>query len=503
MGYFRNLNRSLKVRFVVFLVLILTIAIGASSYLHLSIQYEQLMDMTKEQLNDIAVTIERSIKTSMEEGRSDDVKRIIESKGELPDLNKIRIFSRRGVVLVSSKPEERGEIIDERDMQVLHQKKFATVYDMKALQQPVFSIIKPILNQPTCYPCHGSNPSQMNGVLQVDVSMEKVHKRIATVRKIMITSALITISVLILSMIFLLSYLVNRPVSDLIRTMRVAKEGDLTVRVKPYDTLEFEELGQNFNAMIARLEQAQLDLKGLHEQQMERVDRLATLGELAAGIAHEIKNPIAGIGGAIQVLMQDYPEEDPRREVFEEIVKQIDRIDRDVKDLLSYARTDKPSLEETNIHLILQEAIFLIRDPAAQHNVELETNFYKRLPKVEVDEKQIQQVLVNLGLNAIQAMSKGGALHFTTGIYKNDDGNDYVSIQVQDNGKGIPTEKMAKIFTPFYTTRHTGTGLGLSISQKIIHQHNGKIEVTSEFGKGTCFTVLLPLKRERSSVTAE
>ncbi len=495
MGLLQHANLSLKFRFVCFVVLLLTLTIGVFSYYLLKIQRNQLMDVTREKLRDVADTIEKSIQTSMEVGRSQDVKRIIETVGSLPDLKQVRIFSKRGVILISNDPEEVGATIDKEEMELFRQQKFSTVYDIKLLEQPVFRIVRPIMNEPRCYRCHGANPNQINGVLEVDVSMQKVHERMASVRRFMTTSTLVTLAVLMVSLLFLVSHLVNRPIQSLITTMRKAERGDITARVIPDDTLEFGELGRNFNSMITKLQKAQHDLEEMHDQQMERVDRFATIGELAAGIAHEIKNPIAGIGGAIQILMEDFPRNDHRREIFEEILKQIDRIDQDIKDLLSYARTAKPTLEEHDINKVIQQALFLIRDRAAQQRVEVLTELSEKLPSIEIDEKQIQQVLVNLGLNAIQAMPNGGVLKITSAVDDSSQDPEFAAIRVEDTGRGISPKNISKIFTPFFTTRHTGTGLGLPISQKIINHHHGTIEVKSQPGDGTCFTLRLPLTR--------
>jgi len=492
-----NMFRSLEARFIIFLVLILTLAIGTSSYVYLQMQYSQLMEVSRERLNDISAIIEKSIRSSMKEGRSKDVRSIVEAVGTLNDLERVRIFSKDGVILVSSLPSEQGNKVDAHDLKNFHEQNFSTTFDMKNISQPIFYVLKPIMNEPVCYNCHGNLPNQVNGVLEVEVSMKGIHERISTGRKFMIMSAFITLMVLILAILFLLARLVNRPIQDLIKTMRKAEKGDLTARVVPDDTLELEELGRNFNAMISRLEKAQQDLKDLHEQQMERVDRFATIGELAAGIAHEIKNPIAGIGGAIQIMMQDLPKDDHRREIFEEILKQIDRIDRDVKDLLSYARTTEPEFADRDINRVIHQSIFLIQDRAAQQNVEVVTHCDERIPRINIDEKQIQQVLVNLGLNAVQAMPQGGILMFSS-RKKVSDHHEFVEIQVKDTGKGIPSEHMSKIFVPFFTTHHTGTGLGLPISRKIIEQHQGRIEVKTTPDKGTCFTILLPLNRDGS-----
>lgn len=495
--------RGLKPRFIIFLVLILTVAIGVSSYVHLRIQYSQLMDISREKLRDIADTIDKSIRTFMAEGKSENVKKVVEAVGNIHEIEKIRILSKWGIILVSNVPEEVGKMVDAHDLELFHKQKFSTVYDIKNLQQPIFSIIKPIQNEPICFRCHGTDPNEINGVLDVEVSMQKINQRVATVRKSLMTSALATLLVLIFSILFLLSRLVNRPIQSLIRTMRTAEGGDLTARVEPDDTLEFEELGRNFNSMISRLEKAQKDLKSFHEQQMERVDRFATLGELAAGIAHEIKNPIAGIGGAIQILIQDFPADDHRREIFEEILKQIDRIDRDIKDLLSYAKTAKPELTEQDVKKVIQQSIFLVRDRAAQQGVKIITEYGADVPMVELDGKQIQQVLVNLALNAIQAMPDGGILRISSRVNHPSNQKEFLEIQIEDTGGGISQENMSKVFTPFYTTRHTGTGLGLPISQKIVYHHQGKIEVKSEPGKGTCFTIVLPLTPTRSRIKAQ
>jgi len=415
-------------------------------------------------------------------------------------MEKVRIFSREGIVLVSSVPGERGHKVDAHDLDAFHRQRFSTVYNTRNLERPIFYIIKPIMNEPVCYPCHGNNPNQINGVLDVEVSMAKVHQRVSRLRQFMITSAVATLAAIVLAILFLMSRLVSSPIQKLVTTIRKAERGDLSARVEPDNTLEFGELGQNFNSMIAKLEKAQEDLKDLHEEQMERVDRFATIGELAAGIAHEIRNPIAGIGGAIQVLTDELAPNDHRREIFAEILNQIDRIDQDVKDLLSYARTAKPTLAESDINKVVQQVLFLVRDRAAQQEVHVEVNLDESLPEIEIDDKQIQQVLVNLALNGIQAMPEGGSLTLATGLRNSPDGSQFVEIEVQDSGKGIPPKIMRKIFTPFFTTRHTGTGLGLPISQKIVHQHEGRIEVKSEPGQGTSFKILLPLSRKSATV---
>jgi len=486
--------RSLQARFNIFLVIILTIAIGVSSYLQLRVHYNQLLDMSREKLSDLAEVIEKSIRDPLRVGRVDEVNKIISQVGTLPDLERVLIFSQNGTIVMSSRPADVGAKIDERELEIFHHQQFTTVFNQKQLEQPIFYVLRPLLNTPDCFRCHGNNPNQLNGVLAVEVSMAKIHERLAKSRRLMAISAGVTLLLLVCSIIFLLSHLVKRPIDRLISTMRQARGGDLKARVVPDDTLEFSELGRKFNEMIDKLETAQVDLKKYHEQQMERAERLASLGELAAGIAHEIKNPIAGISGAMQVLMQDFEENDGRREIMEEILKQIERIDRDVKDLLSYAKTAEPELAPKDVGELINEAIFLIREPAMQQQVRIITAVAEDLPMVLLDEKLIQQVLVNLELNAVQAMPNGGTLTITARRRREPGEADSLAIEVRDTGCGIEPDKIDKIFTPFFTTRHTGTGLGLSISQNMVRAHEGRLEVTSEPGHGSCFVILLPLR---------
>ncbi len=499
-GNYPGMTSSLKLRILIPLVLILSTAIGGSSYVLLRMQYNQFREVTEEKLNDIAVTIHKSIKSFMIAGKLAEVRSIITAVGTLKDLETVRIFSTDGKIVMSSHSEEVGEEIDPDDLKLFHKQNFKTVLNEASLHQPVFYIIKPIVNEPACFRCHGGTPSQINGILQVNVSLKSVLARLAAAKKLMIFTALFTVFVLTWSIFALLTVLVNRPVGALLATIRRARDGDLEARVQAGSTREFSELGENFNTMLESLGKAREDLRLFHAEQLERADRMATIGEMAAGIAHEIKNPLAGIGGAIQVLMQSCDESDERREIFDEILVQIDRIDGDIKDLLSYARTGEPELGWHNINQLVNQSLALTRDHAAQQGVEILTNLDDDIPTMEFDDKQIQQVFVNLGLNAIQAMPDGGALTIETKFIQKEE-RQWGEIKIKDTGVGINASLVDKIFTPFFTTRTTGTGLGLSISHKIIKQHHGELFFVSQENRGTCFTIVLPLHQEQRTLS--
>ncbi len=233
------------------------------------------------------------------------------------------------------------------------------------------------------------------------------------------------------------------------------------------------------------------------EARMRRVDKLASLGQLASGLAHEIKNPLAGIGSAIQVLTSKLHIEDHQQEIVQEILKQINRLDGTIKNLLNFAKPGLPRLVPADLKEIIEAVIFLVSQQINKQNIQTRLDFQNDLPKIRIDAQQIQQALLNVVLNAVEAMPSGGKLtiaaeiKFMPGSAKKE--RPYVSLLVSDTGIGITKEVKTQIFNPFFTTKRSGTGLGLSITHWIIEQHQGRINVQSEAGKGTSFAIDLPL----------
>jgi PAS domain S-box-containing protein len=226
---------------------------------------------------------------------------------------------------------------------------------------------------------------------------------------------------------------------------------------------------------------------------MHRMDKLAALGQLASGIAHEIKNPLAGIGSAIQVLSTHMDTDVSRDEIVNEILAQIGRLDETIRNLLNFAKPGEPRLVLVHPRDVLQPITFLISQQVKDQHIDVTIDIDEDIPKIMVDPQQVQQALLNVMLNAVEAMSDGGKLSVsmngreTSGPSKKP--KRYVTITICDTGPGIPEEILAQIFNPFYTTKTSGTGLGLSITQRIIEQHNGRIDVKTEIGKGTSFTI--------------
>lgn len=229
------------------------------------------------------------------------------------------------------------------------------------------------------------------------------------------------------------------------------------------------------------------------EEQMRRADRLAALGSLAAGVAHEIRNPLGSVKGLAQLLKEDLKEGDPKRGYTDVIVKEIDRLNKVVEELLSFARPEESHVEPKAINEIIDDALQLAKHDASQSMIEIIRNYDKNLPYVSADSKKLQQAFLNIIFNAFHAMKeKGGQLNITTRLYEDPK---FVEIIFQDTGPGIAPGHINRLFDPFFTTREDGTGLGLTITHQIIDSHGGRISVRSSPGKGASFSVYLPGER--------
>ena len=218
---------------------------------------------------------------------------------------------------------------------------------------------------------------------------------------------------------------------------------------------------------------------------------MATLGELAEAVAHEFRNPLAGVSAAVKIIRDGLEKDDPRINIFDEIHFQTDRIENIVSNLLQFARKTTPPFSLYTIHEIIEKTLHLFSFQFEGQRIDVEKEFQDNLPQIYADPDQIQHVLMSIVLNAIQSMSKGGKLQFKT-FFRPEDG--MVHLTIADTWKGISEETLPKIFKPFYSTKAKGAGLGLAIVEKIIQEHNGKVSIFSKVEAGTTVEISLPTK---------
>jgi len=283
--------------------------------------------------------------------------------------------------------------------------------------------------------------------------------------------------------------LVERPLEELMDTMQRVRRDDLTARVEfAKRTDDIGKLGQQFNEMVEQLERNRAEIEDLHRREMSRAEHLATLGELAAGLAHEIRNPLAGIAGVVDVMGKKLPADSASRAVLADVQNEIVHIQNILNDLLSYARPRPPTFHPANLNTTIEQAVHLARQQVRTRPVRVLFTPNASLPSVVHDPALIQQVVLNLLLNGIQAIPREGTVEVN--LTQEDS---QALICVKDNGRGIPPEALPKIFKPFFTTRKEGTGLGLSLANGIVQSHGGTIEARSTPGQGTQFRIHLPI----------
>jgi signal transduction histidine kinase len=280
----------------------------------------------------------------------------------------------------------------------------------------------------------------------------------------------------------------TRPVKVLVDSTRTLKGGDLDHRV-PRLKDEFGELAESFNEMAGSLKEQM--------QKMRRTEQMVVVGELAAGLAHEIKNPMAGIKVAMSVLSEESYISPEDKSVLQKVVAEITQLEGLMKSFLNFAKPQKPRLEPINVNQMLNTTLtFHMKHRAAgasgSGKIEIVKEFGE-LPRTQADPTQLQQVFLNLFLNALHAMPHGGELGVRTCL--EEDGKS-IRIEVSDSGSGIREDLIDKIFQPFFTTKQKGTGLGLAISRQMIEQHDGTIAAANRPGGGVLFTIRLPVKAE-------
>lgn len=481
--------RSLTTRVIVTTISLLVAGIFIYTTFNVRRQQDMLIETARESTELLLHTVESSIYNTMHLGNVQDVGSILSMVGQHNQLVGVRIFHPHGVILRSSIPNEVGRSVSENDFKIYQSPKNYSIFTVP-LHGEVLAMVKPIYNEASCHPCHGSK-ARVIGVLNVNYSLNRTKMQMLEASRIFVLSSIAITVFLALTISFLLVRFVKKPLDNMVDTMLKVEQGDFAVRIAYSGTDEIGRLIGSFNSMVDRLDVAQQEVKQLHFHQLERADRLASIGEMAAGIAHEIKNPLAGISAAVTIIKDDMPMDDPRGAILGEVIDQVKRLDKTVNDLLFFGKPSLPELSCVDINSILTTTLKFASQHRGIGHVERRIDLQPGLPPVYADDKQMQQVFLNIILNAYQAMPSGGVLGITSSLTVRDD-IEYVRVDVSDTGTGIPPQILEKIFSPFYTTKAQGTGLGLPICSKLVKLHNGDIRVTSDILTGTVFTVELP-----------
>jgi hypothetical protein len=358
-----------------------------------------------------------------------------------------------------------------------------------------YAVLQPIANTEACARCHGRD-AVVNGWLDLRFTRAPVLAAQAQLARTLALSAGAALVILLGIALWLLGREGVRPLQRLVDAMRRAEAGDLTVRADEGRPDELGIAARGFDATLAALRRSQSELEAFYRERMVRADRFAAVGEIATGLAHEIKNPLAGLSGALELLAEDLQRDPHHSEVVGEMQHQVQRLTQTMESLLSYARPAKAKLRATDVNGSIEKVLFLVSQQCRGGCVNLAPQLAEGLPPVLADPFQLEQVFLNICLNACQAMAGGGMLTVRT---RKGDGT--AVVEIEDTGPGIPPDVRAQIFKPFFTTKRQGNGLGLAISARIIAEHGGHIGYRCPPEGGTTFTVTL--QQARSGRAAE
>jgi two-component system NtrC family sensor kinase len=522
----RSINLSLKL--TICLIGGMAIIFSALGYQNVKLHRQQLEDMTFAAGDRISDTIKRSTRFGMLNNHREQVHQTINAIGSQPGMNKIRIFNEEGRVSFST---DESETISQVD------KKAEACYGCHAEAQPlarlnrpdrtriytaangerILGLINPIENEPSCSSadCHAHPASQqILGVVDVTMSLAKVDETIAEGGRQMIMNfigAIVIISMLVGTLIWVM---VNRPVKRLIVGTKRVAAGELDYKIRVSSQDELGELASSFNRMTGELKQANgeindwaktlesrveektAELKQAHEH-LVHVERMASIGKLAAIVAHEINNPLAGILVYAKLLLKKIAADGSAEESKQHlsmIASESARCGDIVKNLLQFSRQAKVNLEPNDINDIIAQSLRLIQHKVDLMGITTEVRLDETINHVVCDAQQIKQALVALLINACEAMKQGeGVLSIESRRLPS---RRVVEIAVSDNGVGMDEETKKQIFEPFFTTKEQGkgVGLGLAVVYGIVNGHAGEIEVKSSPGLGTTFVIRLPEK---------
>ncbi len=455
-------------------------------------QQEPLLRAAKHEAELVAELTERAVANAMEHGEQETVQVILGHMGESPGVVVIRIIDQGGRIVRSSRQDEIGRLLRQQD-QSPPTEDLQPTWD---LGKDAVGVLRPIPNTPTCMHCH-SRTSAVLGLLNVRVRIPTEASEMQRDWMFMVVAGMGGLLVAGGMIWLFFTFVVGQRIDALAHIMGRVESGDLTVRAVDDSRDELGRLAGSFNTMVARLADARRQLEDRHAEEIRRAENLASLGKMAAGIAHEINNPIAGMLNCVRSLLRGVRDERQRIQYLEMLQEGLGRIGRTVGQLLNFAREAKPQLAHTDLRSLLQHCLSLLQHDLATRRITYSLSREDRLPAILVDPYQLEQVFLNILKNAMEAMPDGGAITVGTCVREHEAGP-FLEVQIADTGVGISPENLPRIFDPFFTTKEVGkgTGLGLSVSYGIVRAHGGFIEVKSEVAKGSLFTVGLPVRGE-------
>ena len=522
--------KKISQKLILSFTLIMTIVGIISSYIHVKTQEKQLLEAMMLGADQLSGSISSATWHAMLADQRESAYQTMETIAQKQGITRIRIFNKEGRIMYSTAKSDTGSVDKyaeacfmchsaEQPLVKVDVPSRARVYTTTENIRTL-SMITPIYNEPSCTEadCH-AHPTSQNvlGVLDVSMTLEMVDTEMAQLQLRVIIISFSIVIIMSLFIIYFTKHFIDAPIQHLIAGTHAVSEMQLDKPIIIESSEELGELARSFDVMRVRLKQALEEINQFTEglemkikqradqlkvahQKILQSDRLASLGQLSASVAHEINNPVSGVLN-LAMLMQRIMKEDgvPKERVEEfrkylfQVVNETARVGRIVQDLLAFSRRSKPFRAKIDFNTMIKSTLNLLDHKIKLSGVKIELDLQHDLPTVHCDGSQMQQVVINLIMNGAEAAQgkQNGTVSVTTRMHIQQDQLEFI---VSDNGDGIPEENISKIFSPFFTTKGEGkgVGLGLAVVFGIIEAHKGDIDVKSERNQGTTFTVALP-----------
>ncbi|MGD0214318.1 MAG: ATP-binding protein [Terriglobales bacterium] len=532
----RQLTHSISAKLIGSLLAVMVVVFAVQGYLNIQLHRQHLEMATLSSAERVGNIIKNSATYYMLRNDRDGLYHAIRTIADEPGVTKVRILDQKGRIGYSTDAAEVSHVLDKsaeacsgchdrsQPLTRLNRPDDLRIY-RDAAGQRVLGIITPIENQPSCSnaDCHAHPASQrILGVLDTNLSLAKADAqlRVSSTRMLFYTLGAMLV-VAVLSWLFVWR-VVDQPIKALKRGTEILSEGKLGYQIDVRSQDEVGNLAHSFNNMSRQLQMANEEIVTWAKTLEDRVDqkttelsrahdhvlhveKMASLGKMAAVVAHEVNNPLFGILTYAKLIRKwvgsgqtEHDKRDEAMQCLDLIASESRRCGDLMKNLLSLSRTSPMNVQLTDLNAVIDRCLLLVRHQLEMGGVELQLDLPKDLPLISCDPAQIEQVFVALIMNAIDAMPQGGTLWLEDRLIHDDT---EIEMKVRDNGTGISADVLPHIFEPFLTTKESGgVGLGLAIARGIMERHNGHIEVQSELGRGTTFIMTLPIQATNAAL---
>lgn len=472
---------SLKAKFIIIAISIELIGFGVAAFLSCKWMARTFERHYTEEARIIRTHVFKDIESAMLSKNHQEIPKILNTYRTHKGVEEVRVFDPKGQEAFT---ENKG-YFEEKVAEGL-KTGMPTSFGKEIHGKQVISFITSIQNKPECHRCHGSG-ERIRGALLLSLSLEEMNQGISQHRMRLLL--LFTIVAILVSTVTILS--VNRlfinPLKRIQEGAEAVGKGQFKYQIPLTSRDEIGELARTFNQMSEQLTEAFESVRK-SQQKIVEAEKLAALGQLSAGLAHELKNPLTSIKMILQAMLDSVSPPEMTTQDIEVILKEVKRLDTILTQFLTFAKPSGLHLRPLNLRETVEEVLSLMKTRFDRSDVKVLKEIAEDLPSIAGDQEKMRQVLINLFLNSVQAMPDGGRLSIVAGKMSKNNHKE-VFLKVEDTGYGIEEENQEKVFDPFFTTKEHGTGLGLSIVYSIVKEHRGKIDLQSRVGKGTSFTL--------------